>query len=266
MNWPLVSALFVTYNRVHLLERTLAAFTQNTDYPNLERVIADDGSPAPVQEQIRQLKFDKYELAARNGGLGANMNTGLAACGGKYVLVLQDDWDCQGPASWLRQAIAVMEQNPQLGLVKYYGIEHHTIGAPLPGSDVDCRRISPQPGSHESLHVYSDPPHISSCSFLRFIGPYKEDVPMEQCELDYAARVSNQDQYFAALFPAYYNKLFLHTGENDSFRTNTLRFRMERALLPTANVLKRYGGPVFGISRGIYRGITQTLVRMRLMK
>ncbi len=266
MNWPLVSVLFVTYKRIHLLERTLAAFSRHTDYPNLELVVADDGSSASVQEQIRRLKFDKYELAGKNRGMGANMNAGLAACRGEYIFVLQDDWDCQGPSKWLQQAVAVMEQNPRLGLLKYYGVKHNTTGFPLPGCKTTCLRISPEPDSRESSNVYSDAPHICSRAFQEFIGPYREDVPMDECELDYIARVDRQDQYFGALFPAYYNRLFVHTGDEDSFRTTTLRFRMEQSLLPLANGLKRHGGPAFRISKSLYRGVTRTLVRIGVMK
>ena len=88
--YPLVSVLFITYKRVELLERSFRAFLGNTDYPNLETVIADDGSGAEIQRRVRTLPADVFALAPRNQGLGANNNNGLRHCSGKYILMIQE--------------------------------------------------------------------------------------------------------------------------------------------------------------------------------
>jgi hypothetical protein len=47
---PLVSALFLTYKRFGMLQRSVEQFLAHTAYPNLELVIADDGSGTAIQE------------------------------------------------------------------------------------------------------------------------------------------------------------------------------------------------------------------------
>ena len=105
-DWPLVSALFVTYKRFESVKRALLAFREHTDYPNLQIVIADDGSTEDVQQQIRQLPADAFALSPKNRGLGANNNAGIRLCSGKYMLMIQDDWICQGPPQYGKQCAA----------------------------------------------------------------------------------------------------------------------------------------------------------------
>jgi GT2 family glycosyltransferase len=120
---PLVSVLFLTYERVHLLRRTLESFVRNTDYPHLELVVADDGSSAVVQQEIRTMPFDKVVLAPRNRGTGTNYNSGQRRCSGEYLLFLQDDWECHGPPGYLREAVEAMQAHPKIGLVRFYGLD-----------------------------------------------------------------------------------------------------------------------------------------------
>ena len=81
---PLVSALFITYDRFDLLERAVYSFRENTEYSNLELVISDNGSPPEVQDKIRNLPADVFAFFPKNRGLGANNNNGIRNCSGKY--------------------------------------------------------------------------------------------------------------------------------------------------------------------------------------
>ncbi|MGC1360818.1 MAG: glycosyltransferase family 2 protein [Silvibacterium sp.] len=123
-HFPLVSVLFITYKRYEMLERSFHSFLENTDYPNLQLVIADDGSGPEIQAQIRNLPANIFALAPKNRGLGANNNNGLRHCTGKYVLIIQDDCICSGPPDYLKNTILVMETNPNIGIVNYAGAPH----------------------------------------------------------------------------------------------------------------------------------------------
>jgi hypothetical protein len=252
-SYPLVSVLFVTYKRVHLLERTLRSFRQNTDYPNLELVVTDDGSPARIQAQIRALGFDKCVLAHKNRGLGANANAGLRACSGKYILFLQDDWECMGPSRYLRDAVAVMEANPRIANLKFYGIRH-LQGGSLAGATEMCYEIrndvAPGPGGY---CLYSDTPHLKSSASLSALGFYKEGCRMEQCELDYDTRFNRQTRYAAAYFPEYYNRVFLHIGGEESFRARSLAHKLRRRLAAWTLPLKEAYPGIYDVGRRSYR-------------
>jgi len=252
--YPLVSVLFVTYKRVHLLQRAFDSFGQNTDYPNLELVVTDDGSPAAVQEQIRGMAFDKFVLAPKNRGMGANANAGLAACSGKYILFLQDDWECKGPARYLRDTVAIMEANPRVAIVKYYGKQHSPDGGPLPGATESCFTIRPgEPPGPEGFCIYSDTPHLKSRASLNDLGLYREGCGMEQCELDYDTRFSTQNGYAAAFFPEYYNRAFLHIGVEESFRTSSLGHRVHSLLAGLAAPVKEACPALYEAGSRCYR-------------
>jgi glycosyltransferase involved in cell wall biosynthesis len=245
--------LFVTYKRIHLLERTLNSFREHTDYPNLELVVTDDGSPAEMQDRIRRLGFDKCVFAPGNRGMGANANAGLAVCCGKYILFLQDDWECAGPDRYLRDAVAVMEANPHIGLLKFYG-KRHLQAQVLTGTENACYQIrkddAPGPGGY---CLYSDTPHLKSRASLSDLGLYREGCGMEQCEIDYDDRFSRQDRHAAAFFPEYYNRVFAHIGEAESFRKSSLGYRAHHRLAGWALPIKQACPALYEAGRRCYR-------------
>lgn len=265
---PLVSILFITYKRVDLLKRSLNSFMQNTDYPNLELVVTDDGSPIGMQCEIQKLPFDKVCLSPRNRGLGANTNAGLRSCEGKYVLQLQDDWECCGPAEYLRLAVDLMEAHPEVGLIKFYGVPH-AVEPPLqiPDAVGECYWISNNAGMQAlAQSVYSDGPHLKSRTFCDYLGAYKESCRMEECELDYAARFADQVHFRAVYFPYFYNRTFSHVGEAVSFRTGSRLRRVERKLAPYAQVLKRRHLAAYKLTKTAFNVSVRALFSLSILR
>ena len=255
---PTVSVLFVTYKRFALLKRSLQAFRGHTDYPHLQLVIADDGSPAEIQRQIRTLQADEFVLSPRNTGLGANNNRGLQRCTGKYVLMLQDDWICTGPPCYLREAVAVMEANPTLGIINFAGAFHQPdLSQRLRGSGEPCFLTPPPKTATPQLYLYSDQPHLQSRESLDYLGPYLQDRNMERCERDYEVRWAAQTRYTVAVFPKYWQTTFGNEGIPHSFRTTSLRNRTDRALMPLANYLRTYFTPGFKVGKAAVRRVQQ---------
>jgi glycosyltransferase involved in cell wall biosynthesis len=253
--FPLVSALFITYKRYDLLKHAVLRFRENTDYPNLEIVIADDGSSAEVQTKIRTLPADVFALQLKNRGLGANNNNGLRHCTGKYILMIQDDCMCYGPRDYLRNTILVMEANPDVGIINYYGPLHPVDGShQLAGCDEPCY-ITPEPykdGTKEYF-LYTDQPHVVSRAAMEHVGYYLENRNLEACEEDYTKRWRDQARFATAVFPSYYMKTFAHEGNEQSFRTNRLRYRIDASLMPVAIFFKRHCTPLYKIGRATIR-------------
>jgi GT2 family glycosyltransferase len=109
------------------LIRTYESFLANTDYPRekLELILCDDGSPFEIQEDMKKLKFDKYLFAKKNDGMAKNVNKGILAANGEYILQLQDDWFCKGPSDYLKLGVRALKENPELGLIRYrLGMEY----------------------------------------------------------------------------------------------------------------------------------------------
>lgn len=258
MSEPLVSVVFVTYERPDLLRRTLLTFRSNTAYPNLELIVADDGSGPATQAAIRAMPFDLFKLASRNRGLGANLNAGLEAARGDFVLVLQDDWDCHGPPDYLRRAVELLRSRPDIGIVRFYGAplpQEESGGGLAPGGMVRSDAEGPL--------GYSDTPHLRSRACLERLGSYREDLWMEDCELEYVARFSGQGEFGVAALRDSYNKVFVHTGEERSHRTGSRRHRIFSALARLAEPLKRRAPRLHAAGRQAVRGALAWTARIR---
>lgn len=263
---PLVSVLFVTYKRFDNLERAIESFRRNTDYPNLEIVIADDGSGAEIQEKIRQIPANGYALSEKNRGLGANNNAGLSHCHGKYVLMIQDDWECHGPPDYLSQSVAVMEANPDVGLINFAGsLNSHDPSLRLVGSEEPCF-LTPDPANDKGVEsfLYSDQPHLQSMAALRFIGPYQEE-PMVRSEIHYCRSWKNQNRFRTAVFPAWHLTVFRCDYQAPSFSAAMFSRRTLVALLPFAQWLKRHCHPAYRAGRAGFNACMKILESLRLV-
>lgn len=259
--------LFITYKRFDLLKRAVEQFHANTEYLNLEIVIADDGSDPEIQEKIRGLHADRFALPRQNKGLGANFNQGLAICRGKYVLVIQDDWVCYGPPEYLVEAVRVFESNPNVGLINFAGAAHPPdFSQRLQGSDEPCY-LTPEPlkGSIE-FFLYSDQPHLQSRSAIDFVGPYLESKDMEECETDYNYRWQQQTRFRTAVFPRYHQKVFIDEGQQHSFRTTRIRYRVHNALLPMKPFLLRFAPALFAGGKAALQRALRFLERRGILR
>lgn len=265
--WPLVSVLFITYKRFDLLERSIRAFRENTDYPNLEIVIADDGSGAEIQKQIRALPADVFALAPKNRGLGANNNNGLKHCSGKYILMIQDDCMCRGPRDYLKNTIQVMEANPDIGIVNYCGAPHPLdTNRPLAGSDELCYPISrPYDNGTIEHYLYTDQPHVRSRAAQESMGEYAETPGIGNCEEEYSRRWRDQKKLGTAVFPSYYKTLFVHEGSERSFRYQIFSLRVDAFLMPIAMLLKRRCMPLFKVGKKVVRISVGIMEKLRIV-
>jgi len=111
----LASVILCTYNRAHLLKRTLRSLARQTmAAEQLEVVVVDDGSSdgtAAVCERAGQsLSGMQYIPMSRNLGLAAAGNRGLRAARGDAFLFIDDD--CIAQESWAERLTAALERHP----------------------------------------------------------------------------------------------------------------------------------------------------------
>jgi glycosyltransferase involved in cell wall biosynthesis len=96
MNFPLVSIIIPTYNRVHLIKETLNSVAAQT-YQNWECIIIDDGSTDETKIVIEgYVKIDnrfKYYRRPDEKQKGANScrNYGFELSSGEYINWFDDD-------------------------------------------------------------------------------------------------------------------------------------------------------------------------------
>ena len=121
---PLVSIITPSYNQAAYLEATLHSVFQQ-EYSPIEYIVIDGGSTDGSREilQHHAARF-AYWVSEPDGGQAEAINKGLAHARGEYIAWLNsDDLYLAGA---VRQAVAVLESDPEVGLV--YG-QLHSIDA-----------------------------------------------------------------------------------------------------------------------------------------
>ena len=96
MSKKLVSVVIPTYNRGMLIERSVRSVLDQS-YPNLELIVADDGSTDNTEAVVRGIGDERlrYIKIEKNGGACAARNRGIAAARGEFIAFQDSDdlWD-----------------------------------------------------------------------------------------------------------------------------------------------------------------------------
>ena len=116
MQLPLVSVVVPTFNRAHLIGRTIASVLGQT-HRRVEVIVVDDGSTDATREAIardhggdERVRYFRKE----NGGPASARNFGFRYARGAYVALLDSD-DTWLP--WkLSLQIRCMERDPRVGM------------------------------------------------------------------------------------------------------------------------------------------------------
>ena len=182
---PLVSIIIITFNQEKYISECVNSVARQ-DYPNLEVVIADDGSTDGTRYILHKLasKYPdiiKLVLSDVNKGITKNSNSALEQCSGKYIAFTGGD-DVFLPnkikyqVAWLEEseqrslcghdAIWINGEGDEIGLHSSdlipmsegfgpCGIIRH--GPPFCSSSILFRRSSlPEYGFHPKLNSISD--------------------------------------------------------------------------------------------------------------
>ena len=231
---PLVSVVFVTYRRIDLLRETHSSFMATCKYPSIELIVCDDGSPPEVQVRIREMEFDKFLLAPRNQGIAANTNKGLLAATGEFVLQLQDDWHCRGPADFIEAGIELMEECKDVCMVQYW--REPTFPYPsrmhVTASGRRARVFLDYPGmvaSGSGFYIYSDCPHLRRTASRETVGLYSSRKRMSEVEADYCRRFECLEGQRVAIIEGY-GGVFQHTGADQTFNWDQKKENIRKRL------------------------------------
>ncbi len=117
MENPLVSAIITTHNRKELLMRAIES-VRNQTYPNIEIIVADDGSTDGTREAVEEAAQHGPLIYLHNtdapGGNRAR-NIGIRQAEGEYLAFLDDD-DEWFPSKTEKQ-VRYYQEHPELALV-----------------------------------------------------------------------------------------------------------------------------------------------------
>lgn len=137
---PRVTLIISTHDRWQFLDEAIAGARAQT-YPHMDIVLSDDGSQAP--EMLAQLERHEREglrvLRHPRRGFSAANNATVRAVDTEYVMVHGDD-DLIEP-SYIAEAVAVAESDPEIGIVYCRADYIGTRQGPWPLPDFDIRTI-----------------------------------------------------------------------------------------------------------------------------
>ena len=112
---PKVSVIIPTYNREHLISRSIESVLNQT-YKDFEVIIVDDASTDNTGELITKMYPDviyiKHDI---NRGAAAARNTGLNVVRGKYIAF--HDSDDEWLPEKLEKQMVIFEKFPEVGIV-----------------------------------------------------------------------------------------------------------------------------------------------------
>lgn len=105
---PLVTVVIPTYNRAHVICRTIDNVFEQT-YPNIEVIVVDDGSTDDTQARLRQYAGRIRVISQPNAGPAAARNRGIEAARREFI-ALQDSDDLWMPTKLERQ-VALLQRS-----------------------------------------------------------------------------------------------------------------------------------------------------------
>ena len=115
----LISVIIPTYNRAHLIKRSIDSVLNQT-YKNLELIIVDDGSTDNTKEIIDSIKDERIVYVKQeNQGASAARNKGIDLAKGKYI-AFQDSDDVWHSDKLEKQINALKQNNADVVFCKMF--------------------------------------------------------------------------------------------------------------------------------------------------
>ena len=117
MDNKLVTVIIPTYNRGHLIERSIVSVLNQT-YRDFELIVVDDGSTDNTKEVVKSILDEriKYMRSPVNRGPANARNIGIRGAKGEYI-AFQDSDDEWLPDKLEKQVKRFQEASPNTGMV-----------------------------------------------------------------------------------------------------------------------------------------------------
>ncbi len=117
MKNPKVSVIIPTYNRAHLIDKTIKSVLNQT-YQDYEIIVVDNASTDNTKEAVKGFNNFKirYIYCCDNRGSSVARNIGIRASHGEYIALLDSD-DEWLPEKLDRQVEVLQNESPEVGVV-----------------------------------------------------------------------------------------------------------------------------------------------------
>jgi glycosyltransferase involved in cell wall biosynthesis len=183
----MVSILITHYNRFDALKKCVEAF-QDLNIENVEIVVADDSSDRITQHKLKGLKIDLLLLSEKNQGLASNLNKGIKACEGNFILYCQEDFIPKSPLEdYIAEAMYLIDNNIA-DMCRLKANYKFPFLKALSSNFSLIPKFSWK-NFYYNTFQYSDHPFIAKKVFFENYGYYLEGVSGDYGENEFAIRI-----------------------------------------------------------------------------
>ena len=184
----IISFLITHYNRPKDLLKCLEAM-RLLELDDYEIVVSDDASSQEVLNTIRAYPLDTLVETSRNEGLASNINRGLKACKGSYVIYCQEDFLI---TAGFKDILPSLLSNIDNGTADMVRLTAYFRFNKLYKIDDDLSLIPRFSFSNffQNYYRYSDHPYIVKRSFYDTYGYYLNNTSGGYGESEYGVRLS----------------------------------------------------------------------------
>ena len=184
-----ISFLITHYNRPTQLYRCLETI-QDIRTSDDEIIVSDDGSSEESIEKIKNFSFDRLVTSSHNTGLASNINRGINACNGEYILYCQEDFVLQkGLVNQIKYFMDILDSG-KLDMVRLKTYltfpEYKNVN-----SNIDELPLFTLKNFFKNCHRYSDHPFIVKNVFFDRFGYYMENTSGGYGETEFAIRLNS---------------------------------------------------------------------------
>lgn len=183
-----LSILITHYNRSDELLECINEINEIDFGYSYEVVVSDDGSLENHVQNIKTFPIDVLVLSDKNLGLAANLNKGIKACSGKYIIYCQEDFFIKKSLKKILPDCFDLLDSKKIDMVRF------TANYSFPKLMELSNYVNIIPKfSFQNFKVnafqYSDHPFITTQSFYNEYGYYLENTSGPYGETEFAIRI-----------------------------------------------------------------------------
>ncbi|MFK7782438.1 glycosyltransferase family 2 protein [Psychroserpens sp.] len=184
----MLSILITHFNRPEALAICIEAIIK-IEFPiPIELVVSDDGSQLKYLDQLQDLPIDTLVTTPVNKGLASNLNRGIKACKGDYILYVQEDFIIKPEILNVLPESFELLNSKQLDMVRFRAnyVFSHLI--PLTNHVSRIPKFSIR-NFNINTFQYSDNPFLSTPAFFERLNYFLENSSGPYGETEFAIRV-----------------------------------------------------------------------------
>ncbi len=183
----MISILITHYNRPLELLKCLEAI-KKSNLDDYEIVVSDDKSEDENIKKIQKYDIDKLVLSTKNQGLAANINKGIKACEGEYIIYCQEDFLIQQKLkNVLPEFLKILDKN-QVDMIRFTSYFKFNKLIKL-SDDISLIPKFSFYNFSQNYYQYSDHPFLVKKKFYNSFGRYLENTSGDYGETEYAIRI-----------------------------------------------------------------------------